>query len=84
LDLLPELVNRQAKRIRDYLHRIERWVRLPALQSAQVRLIEAAALPKFNLAQSRLDAKLSNASAEALGESLFHPKEYPGYALRKV
>jgi hypothetical protein len=52
----PQLVDRQAQRIRNDLHRVQRRIGLTSLQAAQVRLIEAAPLAKFNLAQAGLDA----------------------------
>lgn len=51
----PKLKDTQPQPIRDYFHRVERWIGLPALQAAQVRLIEAAPLTKLDLAQTCLD-----------------------------
>jgi hypothetical protein len=81
---MPQLVDRQPQCIRDDLHRIERRVRLPTLQAAQISLIEAAALPKFDLAQTGLDTQLSNAPAKALSEGFLHPRNYPRYALNHI
>ncbi len=83
-DVVPELINRQPQSSRDDFNRIQRRVRLPALQTTQVRLIEAAALTEFHLRHPSLDAELTHASAEALGQGLFHPADYPGYASNHI
>lgn len=53
--LLPKLEDCQAESVRNDFHCVQRRVRLPAFQAAQIRLIKAAPLAEFDLAESRLD-----------------------------
>lgn len=70
--MIPELVYGQPQTIRNNFHRVQRRVRLSPFKAAQISLIEAAAFPKFHLAQARLDTQLSNAPAKALSEGFLH------------
>ena len=51
---VKQLKHRQAKGIRNNFNRIDRGIRLPILDSAQVRLIEPALLAEHNLALAGL------------------------------
>jgi hypothetical protein len=51
----PSKRSMRRQRVRNDFHRIERRIGLTSLQAAQISLIEAASLAKFNLAEPRLD-----------------------------
>ena len=51
-DPVEQLEHAHPERVGDDLHRVERWVRFAGLDSAEVGLVEAAALAELNLAEA--------------------------------
>lgn len=84
LNSIPQIVDREPQRVGDDLHGVEGWVGFAVFNTAQVRLVEAAALPKLRLAQAGIRSQLPNASPESLCQCFFHLRNYPGYALNHI
>lgn len=78
--VFPQFVDRHAQRIGDHFHCIQSRVGLAMLKTAEVRLIEPAALPELHLRPAALFPQLPNTSAESLGECLLHTRDYLAYA----
>jgi len=70
--LLPhpakQLKHGQAKRIGNHFEGIDRGIRLSPLYPAQIRLVEAALLTKLDLAQTDVQAQVTDTGSKLLGE----------------
>jgi len=65
-DLLEEFEHGQAERICYDLNGIQRWIRLPILNSAQIGLVKAALFPELYLTQAGLLAQRADTRAKLL------------------
>ena len=80
-NLIKEVKHCQPQCIGNDLYSINRRIRPPILNPAQVRLVEAAPFPELDLAQASLNALCAYAFAKLFGKLRSHIANCPRYAL---
>jgi hypothetical protein len=83
-DEVKQFDDGKAKRVRDDLDDIERRIRAPILNAAQVCLIDAAALSELHLAHASLLAQNADTRTELLTQRELHAQNYLDYALIRI